>query len=208
MKKCIVLMSVLSMIAFLSSATAQQLPSHGAAAAGKTPTLVIPENPTAPYSAWRSDVGLEIIYMPSPDDDRFDDMLGFNGSITFPLTPYIGFRTVAGYESFQGDDGFDDADVVPLGFSFMFSPLTEGFINAGLELGLRYNVVDYSEAGDDFDNSFSGIAGLHVATDPSGGFGVEFGAGYRFDIVESENDAGDELSLDGLALKLALRFSF
>lgn len=208
MKKCVLLIVCLSLISLSGMTHAQQLPSHGAAAAGKTPTIVVPENPAYPYPGWRSDMAFEIIYMPSPDDVRFDDMLGVNASITFPLTPSVSIRPVTGYETYQGKTGFEDVDIIPLGFSFMFAPVPSGFINVGLELGLRYNIVDFSEAGYDFDDSFSGIAGLHVATDTSGGFGVELGTGYRFDISESENDAGNKLSLEGLALKLALRFTF
>lgn len=209
MKRCTVFSLVLLSCVTFQAAHGQQLPSHGASAVGKTPKLVIPESPASTYASWYDDLAFEILYMPSPSDDRFDDMLGFNVTATFPLSASVGIRPVVGYESYLGVNGLADADVIPLGFSFMFSPVQRAdYVKAGFELGLRYNLVDYSEVGLDFDDSFSGVVGVHVATDSSGGFGVELGVGYRFDIVESENDIGDALSLDGLAVKLALRATF
>ena len=200
---------LLASVIVSSSAFAQQLPSHGASAAGQAPTLVSPDGyKSAPYAAWQNDFGLEINYIPSPDDDRFDDGLGVGASINFPLQSYMAFRLGGSYETMNGADGFDDADVIPLGFSLLLGPANESPVSVGLELGLRYNLIDYADAGGEYDDGFGGIAGAVLAFGGTSGFGTELGLGYRFDIMECENDAGDELSLEGFALRLAFRFSY
>jgi hypothetical protein len=191
-----------------TSTLAQQMPSHGAAAAGMSPTIVEPaKSPGYSYYDFKNDIGLEVVWIPSPGDDRFKDALGFAANMTVPLQQTIATRFGAGFETYNGDDGIEDADVVPLTLSFLFGPPSDGPISIGLELGLRYNLVDYEDAGGKYDDAFGGIVGAQFATDASAGFGVELGVGYRFDIVTSENDAGDELELDGLSLRFGLRFS-
>lgn len=192
----------------INPALAQQMPSHGAAAAGMSPTIVEPaKSPGYSYYDWKNDFGLEVVWLPSPGDDRFEDALGFGANITVPLQQTMAVRFGGGYETFNGDGNLPDADIVPLTLSFLVGPPSDGPVSVGLELGLRYNLVDYEDAGGEYDDAFGGLVGAQIATDASFGFGVELGVGYRFDIVNSENDAGDEIDLDGLALRLALRFS-
>lgn len=199
------------MVSLLSTglASAQQMPSHGAAAAGNAPTIVEPaKSPGYSYYDWKNDFGIEAIWIPSPGDDRFEDAMGFAANMTIPLQRAIAVRFGAGLETYNGDKGFEDADVVPLALSALIGPPSDGPINFGLELGLRYNLVDYEDAGGAYDDGFGGIAGVQIATDASSGFGIELGAGYRFDIMASENDMEEELELDGVAIRLALRFSY
>lgn len=199
-------LSVVTVLVLTATAQGQQLPSHGAAAAGKTPTIIESvASPGATYAAWEQDIGLDILYVPSPDDDRLKDGLGLGLSYTIPLQRYNALRLNAAYESFSGESGFDDADILPIGFSFMLGIPTDGPVKVGFELGIRYCFVDAEDVGGDYDNAFNGVAGIQLATQGLGGFDVEFGAGYRLDISASENDAGEELSLEGLQLRLALR---
>ncbi len=202
------IVSTLTVITLATAAQAQQLPSHGAAAAGKTPTIVEPATlPGTTYSAWVQDLGLDILYGPSPDDDRFKDSLGLGLSYTIPFPRSLALRLHAAYETLNGERGFDDADIIPIGFSFMAGLPTEGPVRVGLELGLRYSFVDYEDAGGKYDDAFNGFAGLQLATQSTSGFDVEFGVGYRFDISESSNDRSTELSLEGIQLRLSLRLA-
>ena len=209
MKKRICLIAGLSVAACaFQTVPAQMLPSHGAAAAGRTPAFVESSTQYVPSAAWRKDLGIDLIYIPSPKDDRFDDALGIGLNVTFPLQSIMAVRAGVGMESFEGKTGVEDADVVPLSLSFLIGPPIEGPVSVGLELGLRYNFIDYTGEGGEYDDGVGGLVGLNITAGATSGFALEFGVGYRFDISESENDAGDELSLEGVALKLALRFSF
>jgi len=190
---------------FSYMAHGQALPSHGATAAGVTvPFWATPEVFFPQPTAWQSDIALEFMYLPSPDDDRFDDALGLGVSGTISLQSALALRLGVGYESFQGKTGFDDADIVPLGLSFLIGPPLKGPFSVGLELGLRYSFVDFKDDGGSYDNSVNGIAGL-ILQAKTGGFILEISGGYRYDISASKNDEGDKLSLEGLALKLAIR---
>lgn len=191
---------------------AQQLPSHGAAAAGREPAIVEGSKATG-YSHfdWKQDLGVEAVWVPSPEDDRFEDALGIGVNLTFPLSQRaMAVRVGGGFETYKvdGDLGGDDAKVVPVNVSLLVGPASDGPLHVGLEVGLRYNFVDYEDVGGEFSDGLGGVVGLQLATDASGGFGAEIGVGYRFDLVEADNDAGDELDLGGLHLRLALRFSY
>lgn len=194
---------------FTHGATGQMLPSHGAAAAGASPALRTSTTPhSTSYSAWRGDLGVDFILLPSPDDKRFDETLGLGLNATFPLQSAVALRAGVAHESFRGKKGIEDADIVPLSLSFLIGPPMDMPLSVGLELGLRYNVVDFKDAGGDYDNGVGGIVGLNIATAATDGFGIEFGIAHRFDISESENNNKEKLSLEGLALRLSLRLVF
>ncbi|HMP72489.1 MAG TPA: hypothetical protein PKE55_04425 [Kiritimatiellia bacterium] len=196
-------------VVFTMGASGQTLPSHGAVVTGAQPGITpTPAVRPPSYMAWRSDVGLDFIYLPSTDDKRFDEALGIGVNVTFPLQQILAIRTGIAFESLQGKTGIPDADVIPLSLSFLIGPPPRTAFNGGVELGLRYNIVDYKDEGGDYDNGVGAYAGVNLSTALATGFGLEFGAGYRFDISGSKNDANEKLSLEGLGLRLSLRFAF
>jgi hypothetical protein len=158
--------------------------------------------------AWKNDVGLDFIFVPSPDDDRFEDGMGLGMSLTFPFQTVAALRLNAAYESYTGEEGVEDGSLVPFGFTFLIGPPIKGPLSAGLEAGLTYNVVDFEDAGGEYDNGVGAYVGVNIAVAAADAFGVEFGVGYRLDISESQNDADEKLSLEGAVIRFSLRYAF
>ncbi|MFU8781142.1 MAG: hypothetical protein ACNA71_08990 [Kiritimatiellia bacterium] len=190
-----------------SLAWGQMLPSHGASAAGRTPVLIAGHVPAQTGYVFTNDLGLALVYGPSPRENLFKEKLGFAVHATFPMHPQFGLRLSTGFERFAAKRPGVDGEVIPLGLSFLLGFPGADRIPVGLELGLQYQFVDYEDARGDFDNAFGGVVGLlyepRLADSVSFGFGVRYG----FDISQSENDAGEELSLEGFDVRLSVRFS-
>lgn len=187
---------------------AQMLPSHGASAAGQEPVLVTRRAPAHTGYYFTNDVGLSLVYGPSPKERGFDEVLGFSLHATFPMQASVGLRASAGYEKYGAKRPGDDANVMPLGLSVVLGLPGEAMVPVALELGLRYNIVDFEDVVGDYDNGFGGVAGLYF--EPALQDMLSFSAGlrYTFDISKSENDMGDSFSLEGLAILLGLRLTF
>lgn len=187
---------------------AQELPSHGAAVAGGS-RLAAPaghaRSPSGEY--WQQDIGLELIFTPSPDENRFTEGLGAALSTTWPLQAGLASRLSVGLESLRADEG-EDADLIPLGFSFLIGPPGRSPVQMAVELGLRYVIVDYRDEGGSYGDAVDGVAGLSVMVSASEALGIELGAGYRFDLSKSQNDINEELSLAGVQIRLAVRMAF
>ncbi len=204
MRKSVIIYGVVALAVSNQLTFCQMMPSHGASAAGRAPAVITPTTMGGPSWAYDNDLGVDFLLMPSPRDRHFDQMLGINLNITFPVNPNFGFRLGTGYESFDGKNNGGDADVVPFGFSFLIGPPAENPLSYGAEFGLRYNVVDYH----DYDDGVGAILGVGIGIGQGSGFGVALGLNYRFDISDIKNRQDEKISLEGFALLLSLRGSF
>lgn len=190
--------------------TGQTLPSHGAiSASGNRVVRPEPSQRSVSYTGiWNGDFGVDLLYMPSPGENLFEEAIGVGLNATFPLKHSLGLRFGVGHETFSGNKDVEDADVIPFGFSFLMGPPTGTIINMGLELGLLYHLVDYSDDNGDYDDAVGGVAGIILTTSGTSAATVELGAKYRFAISPSENDEDEEISLDGVYISLSLRVAY
>lgn len=197
-----------ALVFMVQGVTAQMLPSHGAAAAGSAPVLVQRAPAIGSGDVFYHDIGIDLIYGPSPKDKRFDDILGFGLSATFPLQSYLALRTGVGFERYQGNGANDDANVIPLGLSFLVGFPGALRIPVALEAGLRYQFVDFADEDGDYDNALGAVIGLSVASSATSGVSYGVGLSYGLDISKSKNDAGETLPLEAFLIKLSFRFTY
>lgn len=174
---------------------------------------------------WRREVGVDMTYVPSIQDDRFGSAIGWAAQVMLPLDPSLALRLGAGYEVYTGRSGNSDLEAVPLTLSLLFGPSMHTrmgwnsmaflvgtpkgrHVNVGLELGVRYVVTDYEDDNGTYDDGVTGFIGFLFAFGKTEGWGYELGVGYRVNISSSQNEIGEELSHQGLALKVGASYSF
>lgn len=183
----------------------QDLPAHAANLMKQAPaTQVGSENVGMSGDV----IDAYLTFWPSPKEDRVKDALGFGVDWEVPVSSTVGLRLDAGYENWQVDAGdtTDDATVIPLGLSFIVGPPPQGRFRGGLELGLKYVLVDFEDDGGSYDNALVADVGLEVRYGVSAGLDLVAAVGYQAGIQESENDANEEFSLDGVYLRVGLGY--
>ena len=149
-----------------------------------------------------------LTFWPSPKEDRVKDALGFGVDWEMPVSRTVGLRLDAGYENWEVESGdaTEDATIIPLGLSFVVGPPPQGRFRAGVELGLKYLLVDLEDEGGSYENALVADVGLQVRYGVSAGLDLVAGVGYQTGIQDSENDANEELSLDGVYLRVGLGY--
>jgi hypothetical protein len=183
----------------------QDLPAHAANLMKQAPaTQVGSENVGMSGDV----IDAYLTFWPSPKEDRVQDALGFGFGWELPVNRTVGLRLDAGYESWEVETGdtTEDATIIPLGLAFVVGPPPMGRFRGGLALGLKYLLVDLEDEGGSYENALVADIGLQVRYGVSAGLDLVAGVGYQTGIQDSENDANEEFSLDGVYLRVGLGY--
>ena len=191
-----------------SSLAAENLPAHGS-------TILRGSSDKAPSAypeagGWMNAAfGAAFVYYPSVDNDQVQDPLGLEIHMLSLKPSGSGYKVSLGVEKWDSDDPvkLDDATLVPVGISVLLSPIPpRGSTMVWIEAGLRYVFIDAGGVGGSYDDAVTAVVGGNLAYEVTPGMGVGVSVGYQADVLASENDKGDEYTLNGLMTQISLRF--